>query len=83
MSFQVELGEDEVPFVDLGVCTLRLDLEDLDEEYKEMAREELRETPENVEGALVALRGLIKGMPVYFVTQSVLNYTFVSQGYRG
>lgn len=61
MTFKVELGEDEVPYVDLGVCTLRLDLEDLDEEYKEIARTELRETPENVEGALVALRGLIKG----------------------
>lgn len=83
MTFKVEMGEDEVPFVDLGVCILRLDLEDLDEEYKEMAREELRETPENVEGALVALRGLIKGTPLGFVTRNVLNYTFLSQGQRG
>lgn len=72
MSFQVELGEDKVPYVDLGVCTLRLDLEDLDEEYKEIARTELRETPENVEGALVALRGLIKGM-TYCVLCSLKN----------
>lgn len=67
MAFRVELGEDEVPFVDLGVCVLRLDLEDLDEEYKEMARKELRETEENVEGALVALRGLIEGTICMYV----------------
>lgn len=61
MAFYVEIGNDEVPFVQLGDYKLRLDLEDLNEEYKERALKELRETPENVEGALVALRGLIKG----------------------
>lgn len=61
MTLAVEIGEDDVPFVNLGACILRLDLEDLDEECREQARKELRETDENVEGALVALRGLIQG----------------------
>lgn len=61
MTLCVELGSDNIPYVQLGEYKLRLDLEDLNEEYQERARLELRETPENVEGALVALRGLIKG----------------------
>lgn len=61
MDYKVEVGEDGVPFVQLNKTILRLDLEDLDLEYQEKAREELRETPENVAYGLEKLRELIEG----------------------
>ncbi|RZC39186.1 retinaldehyde-binding protein 1, partial [Asbolus verrucosus] len=59
MVFCVEVGEDNVPFVQVGEHQLRLDLEELNEEYKERAKNELRETPEIIESALRKLREYI------------------------
>ncbi|KAF2904399.1 hypothetical protein ILUMI_01776 [Ignelater luminosus] len=56
----VETGEDDVPFVQLGQYKLRLDLEDLDEEFRERSRIELRETPEVVEKSLARLKELLE-----------------------
>jgi hypothetical protein len=61
MVLCVAVGEDNVPFIQLGDHQLRLDLEDLDETYKERAKNELRETPEVVENALRQFRELIIG----------------------
>ncbi|KAL3280638.1 hypothetical protein HHI36_003874 [Cryptolaemus montrouzieri] len=62
-EFQIEIGDDDTPFLRLGDYTLRLDLEELDEEYKNRAIKDLRETPENVEEALKTMRQMIKDEP--------------------
>lgn len=61
MELCVETGGDDVPFVQLGSYKLRLDLEDLDEEFRELSRVELRETPEVVEESLARLKTLLEG----------------------
>lgn len=50
------------PYVEIceGYC-VRLEHDDLTEEVKEKARQELRETPENVEKGLKELRELLAG----------------------
>lgn len=59
---KMEVGEDDIPFLRLSEdYTLRLDLEELDDEYKKRATKDLRETPENVREALKTIRQLIKG----------------------
>ncbi|KAK9878595.1 hypothetical protein WA026_022857 [Henosepilachna vigintioctopunctata] len=62
-EFHMEIGEDDIPFLRLGDYTLRLDLEELDEEYKKKASTDLRETPENVETALKTIRQMINDEP--------------------
>jgi prefoldin subunit 5 len=59
----IEFGEDKLPFIDLGKgYKIRLEYEDLtDEKYIERAKNELRESPENIENAIAELRKLIKG----------------------
>lgn len=64
MVLCVELGSDEVPFIQLGDYQMRLDLEELNETDKLRAAVELREIPENVEYALEKLRKLIKGTSI-------------------
>ncbi|XP_044743106.1 alpha-tocopherol transfer protein-like [Chrysoperla carnea] len=59
-ELKVSIGEDGIPFIQLGQEQLRLDLEDLDDEYKKIAESELRETPENVQEAVEKLRELIR-----------------------
>lgn len=61
MVLCIETGEDNVPFIQLGTYQLRLDLEELNEEEKERAAEEIRETPENIEYGLKKLRQLVEG----------------------
>lgn len=61
MAPTIEFGPDRVPFVQLGGHILRLDLEELNEEWRERSRIELRETPEVVESAMEQLRILLKG----------------------
>lgn len=41
--------------------TIRLELEEIGEDYREKAEKELRETPENIEKGLSGLRKLLKG----------------------
>lgn len=59
----IVIGDDKIPFIDLGDgFVIRLEYEDLtDEKYKEKARNELRESPENIKSAVEELRSLIKG----------------------
>lgn len=59
----IEFGEDKIPFINLGSgYVIRLEYEDMkDEKYLEKARNELRESPENIENAIAELRKLIKG----------------------
>lgn len=52
---------DEMPTIKLGDYTLQMELEDLRPEIQEIARKELRETPEVKQQAVVALRDLLKG----------------------
>lgn len=72
MVLRVETGEDNVPFVQLGECQLRLDLEDLNEEYQERARNELRETPEIVERALLQFREYILS-ELFFIINIIIK----------
>lgn len=60
----VGTDEDDIPFVQLGNYKFKLDLEDLDEEYRERSRIELRETPEVVEESLAQLKTLLEGNSV-------------------
>lgn len=61
MVGSIETGSDDVSFIRIGEEILRLDLEELNEEYLEKSRKELRENPENVRDAVAALRNLLKG----------------------
>lgn len=51
----------ELPSVKLGDFILKFELEDLSPEMKEVARKELRETPDVSRDAVIALRDLLKG----------------------
>lgn len=52
---------DELPTVQLGDFTLEIEMNDLTPEMQEVARKELRETPDVKRDAIVALRDLLKG----------------------
>ncbi|XP_018569344.1 alpha-tocopherol transfer protein-like [Anoplophora glabripennis] len=67
MVLCIETGEDNVPFIQLGTHQLRLDLEELNEEEKERAVEEIREIPENIEHGLKKLRQLIEAEKSLYV----------------
>ena len=61
---------EELPSVQLGDYTLRFELEDLTPFGKEVARDELRETPELKASAIEELRELLKGI--------IINYCPIS-----
>ncbi|XP_063913729.1 alpha-tocopherol transfer protein-like [Zophobas morio] len=67
MVLRVETDANNVPFVQLGKHKLRLDLEDLDESFKERAKEELGETPEVVERSLRQFKKYVSGETQLFV----------------
>lgn len=52
---------DELPTIKLGDFTLEIEMNDLSPEMQEVARKELRETPDVKRDAIVALRDLLKG----------------------
>lgn len=52
---------DELPFIQLGDFTLQFELEEANSEMMEIARKELRETPDVSRDAVIALRDLLKG----------------------
>ncbi|XP_025831172.1 alpha-tocopherol transfer protein isoform X1 [Agrilus planipennis] len=60
MSCCLEYGEDKVPYIKINDYALRLDLEELDDEFKDKAEKELRETPEVVEDALEQLKKMLQ-----------------------
>ncbi|KAJ8960662.1 hypothetical protein NQ314_006054 [Rhamnusium bicolor] len=51
---------DEMPTIKLGDYTLQMELEELKPEVREIARKELRETPDVSREAIIALRDLLK-----------------------
>ncbi|CAH1276786.1 unnamed protein product [Diabrotica balteata] len=51
---------DQLPTIKLGNYTLQIELDDLKPEVQEIARKELRETPEVKKEAIVALRDLLR-----------------------
>lgn len=53
---------DEVPVVKFGPNTLEVELQELTPESKEVAKKELRETPDVARVAVKELRDLLKGM---------------------
>lgn len=53
---------DYMPTVELGNYTLTIELDELKPEVKEIARKELRETPEVAQSAVQELKELLKGM---------------------
>lgn len=53
---------DTLPQVELGDYTLKFELDELSPKMQEVARKELRETPERQKEAVEALRDLLKGM---------------------
>lgn len=61
MTICVENDENNVPFLQLGSHKLRLDMEELSKEDKELAAQIIRETPEKVEYGLSKLREYIRG----------------------
>lgn len=52
---------DELPTIQLGDFTLQFEMDELSPEMQEVARKELRETPDVKRDAVVALRDLLKG----------------------
>lgn len=61
MVLCIETGEDNIPFIQLGSHQFRLDLEELNDEDKKRAEEEIRETPDNVQYGLSHFRELLLG----------------------
>jgi hypothetical protein len=57
----IMLALDQVPSVQLGSFTLTIELDDLTPELREVARKELRETPDVVKPALEELKAILKG----------------------
>lgn len=55
------LSQEQVPAVQLGAFTLTIELDDLTPELKEVARKELRETPDVVKPAIEELKSILKG----------------------
>ncbi|XP_022821051.1 alpha-tocopherol transfer protein [Spodoptera litura] len=65
---EVEYGSDGAPFVTWGGNKIMLELDPaVDEACKEVAKKELRETPEVVEQALAELRQLLRKEPSLYV----------------
>lgn len=60
MEPELIMGTDGVPYIQSGEYVLRLDLEPLSGEYKERAKNELRESEENYENSLKELKELVK-----------------------
>lgn len=57
-----KVDEEGRPYVQIDSRhTIRLELEEVTDEWKLKAEKELRETPENIEKALQELRQLLKG----------------------
>lgn len=52
---------EEIPSVKIGEFVFHLEVNDLTPEVKEIARKELRETPEVRKEAIIALRDLLRG----------------------
>lgn len=61
MNCKLEIGSDDVPYIEVGKNVLRLDTADLNDEYREKSRKELRETPEIRRQSCERLRELLKG----------------------
>jgi prefoldin subunit 5 len=70
----IEFTDKNVPFVNLGDgYEIRLEYENITEnKYLEKAKNELRETPENIENGLKELRELIKSKLI------MLDFGFVA-----
>lgn len=51
-----------MPIVQLGNYTLTIELEDLNDEVREIAKKELRENPDVSQQAIKELRDLLKGI---------------------
>ena len=54
----------KVPPLKLGKAEMKFEPEDLDETYQEKARNELRETPENIKKGLEDIKKLIAGKKI-------------------
>jgi hypothetical protein len=52
---------EEIPSLKVGDYLLHLEIKELTPEIKEIARKELRETPEVCKEAVIALRDLLRG----------------------
>lgn len=57
----IETGGDNIPFIRLGSHMFRLDLEELEGDYKKRAEEEIRETTDNIEYGLSKFREVLLG----------------------
>jgi hypothetical protein len=55
------------PSIKIGEYFLKFEQDELGEEYEERARKELRETPEVVNGALIALKDLLRSKELRFL----------------
>jgi hypothetical protein len=55
------------PSIKIGEYVLKFEEEELGEEFEERARKELRETPEVVNDAIVALKDLIRSKELRFL----------------
>jgi hypothetical protein len=60
-EMSLKFDSDNVPYVEFGSYSIRLENNELPTEYKEKAMVELRETPEIIDKAINELRSLLKG----------------------
>jgi hypothetical protein len=68
---------EEIPTLKLGDYIFALEINDITSEVKEIARKELRETPEVSKEAIIALRDLLRGKECFhLVTLESASGTF-------
>lgn len=61
MSQQIQYDDNKLPYIQLGHLRVRLENEEPNETVQEIARIQLRETPDVVQPALEELRQLVLG----------------------
>lgn len=72
----IQYDDNQVPYIDLGTATIRMEKEEAPEWALEKARQELRELPEIMEPAIKKLRELIEGKCESFFAFSFILLNF-------
>jgi hypothetical protein len=65
---------EEIPCLKVGEYVFHLEVNELTPEVKEIARKDLRETPEVCKEAVIALRDLLRGKQCFHLADPGVNF---------
>lgn len=65
---------EEIPSLKIGEYVFNLEVSDMTPEVKEIARKELRETPEVRKEAIIALRDLLRGKECFHLADPGVSF---------